>query len=268
MNLWRPPQLHRRRFLSSLAAAISSPLFASEKTAGFRFIAANDLHYDADPCRPWFTRMVEQMRASAPDAAFCLLCGDLANTGQSQQLLAIREIFAGLQIPIHAVPGNHDHPDADASPENYDAAFPGQRNYRFEHAGWQFLGLDTTMGTGYDKTTIAASTLEWLDTQRLDPAQPTICFTHFPVGGTVPHVPLNAPDLVQRLLRLNLRGVLSGHWHGSSETPAGGALMTTNRCCARVRNNHDRSPLKGWFVCEAGPDGKLNRRFVEYKQSA
>ena len=212
--------------------------------------------------------MVRQMRASAPNAAFCLLCGDLANTGQRTQLLAVREIFAGLQIPVHAVPGNHDHPDADASPENYDTIFPGHRNQRFEHAGWQFLGLDTTMGTGYDQTTIAAHTLEWVDTQPIDPALPTVCFTHFPLGGTVPHVPLNAPGLVRRLTRLNLRGVLSGHWHGASETPAGDALLTTNRCCARVRGNHDRSPLKGWFVCTTGPGHSLHRRFVEFQPEA
>lgn len=266
MNFWQPSQLTRRSFLTTLAVgAASSPLIAAD-SKGFRFIAANDLHYDKGPCREWFTAMVEQMKASAPDAAFCLLCGDLANTGEKAALTAVKEIFAGLGMPMHAVPGNHDYTDAQ-SRENYDALFPGMLNYRFEHDGWQFVALDTTMGTSYDKTTIAASTLAWLDAEipKLDASKPTVCFTHFPLGEKVTHTPLNAPAVVERLLKLNLCGVLSGHWHGASQVAAGHGLMTTNRCCARVRGNADKSPLKGWFICEAKADGTLERKFVEFK---
>ena len=37
----------------------------------------------------------------------------------------------------------------------------------------------------------------------------------------------------------------------------------TDRCCARVRNNHDGSPEKGWFVCQA-VNGQIKRNFVEF----
>ena len=272
MNFWQPPQITRRDFISrtTLAVAASASSLVAEDAKGFRFIAANDLHYDTGPCREWFTAMVEQMKASAPDAAFCLLCGDLANTGQKDSLAAVKEIFGALGVPLHTVPGNHDITDGDESRENYDAVFPDKLNYRFEHAGWQFVGLDTTMGTKYDKTTISDTTLAWLDSElpKLDAAKPTVCFTHFPLGEKVTHTPLNAAAVVERLVKVNLCGVFSGHWHGASETAAGHGIMTTNRCCARVRGNHDKSPLKGWFVCEAKADGTMERKFVEFKAPA
>ena len=265
MNFWQPPQINRRNFLATLAAASASTLVADE-SKGFRFIAANDLHYDTGHCREWFTAMAAQMKASAPDAAFLLLCGDLANTGQKASLTAVKEIFSELGMPLHAVPGNHDITDGDESRANYDEVFPGKLNYRFEHDGWQFVGLDTTMGTKWDKTTISDTTLAWLDAEipKLDAVKPTICFTHFPLGEKVTHTPLNASAVVERLVKLNLCGVFSGHWHGASETTAGHGIMTTNRCCARVRGNHDKSPLKGWFVCEATAAGTLVRKFVEF----
>lgn len=267
MNFWQPPQITRRNFLTTLViGAASTPLLA-EASKGFRFIAANDLHFDKGPCREWFTEMVAQMKASAPDASFCLLCGDIANTGEKDSLASVKEIFGGLAMPIHPVPGNHDYTDKEESRANYDEVFPEKLNYRFDHAGWQFLGLDTTMGTKWDKTTISDKTLAWLDAEisKLDAAKPTICFTHFPLGEKVTHVPVNAAAVVERLVKVNLCGVFSGHWHGASETAAGHGLMTTNRCCARVRGNHDKSPLKGWFVCEAKADGTLERKFVEFK---
>jgi hypothetical protein len=33
--------------------------------------------------------------------------------------------------------------------------------------------------------------------------------------------------------------------------------------CSRVRQNHDGSPEKGWFVCNA-VNGEIKRRFVEF----
>jgi 3',5'-cyclic AMP phosphodiesterase CpdA len=270
MNFWQPPQMNRRNFLTTLAlGAAGAPLAAgaAEEQKAFRFIAANDLHYDKGPCREWFTAMVTQMKESAPDAAFCVLCGDIANTGQKDALESVKEIFGGLGVPVHPVPGNHDYTDEDESRANYDAVFPGKLNYGFEHGGWQFLALDTTMGTKYQNTTVGEATLAWLDAElpKLDAAKPTVAFTHFPLGQKVTYTPLNAPAVVERLLKVNLRGVLSGHWHGASEVPAGKGLMTTNRCCARVRFNADKSPLKGWFVCEARGDGTLERRFVEFR---
>jgi hypothetical protein len=43
---------------------------------------------------------------------------------------------------------------------------------------------------------------------------------------------------------------------------ADGTPLTTSRCCARIRDNRDGSPLKGWHLYRAAADGTLARRFV------
>lgn len=265
------PHFTRREMLKLLTPAVALGLAAprvrgaevvSEK--GFTFISVNDLHYADDTCGDWFRLVVAAMKASAPDAAFCLMNGDLADKGGAEALGAVRAIFGELAIPLHAVPGNHDYlTPTDHS--GYDAHFAGMLNHHFTHAGWQFIGLDSTDGLKFADTAIADGTLAWLDAElpKLDPAAPTVAFTHFPLGEGVAMRPLNAEVLLERLFKLNLRAVFSGHWHGASERMDGNALITTQRCCARIRGNADQSPLKGWFVCEAKADGTVLRRFVE-----
>ena len=233
---------------------------AAEKE-GFSFIAANDLHFSSVECVPFFKNVVAKMRESAPGAALCLLAGDLADDGAAAQYTALRECLAGLGMAVHPVPGNHDlWPDGDRAA--YDAAFPGKVNYAFRHGGWQFVGLDSTQGTEYDRTQISETTLTWLDAAKLDPAMPTVAFTHFPLGEGVTFRPLNADAALGRLRKLNLRATFSGHWHGLNEQRVDRAELVVNRCCARIRGNRDGSPLKGWWVCRAGADGTLTRRFV------
>ena len=268
------PLLTRREFLQGLpvaAAAFGSAASANavSATETFTFFQINDLHYSDEDCGRWFRAVVEQMKASAPHAQLCLLCGDLADKGAEAAIAGVKAAFGELEIPLLPVPGNHDF-DPGESRAGYDAMFPGKLNYTVTHGGWQFIGLDTTMGTNYDKTSIADSTLEWLDAEilKLDPQAPTVVFTHFPLGEGVTYRPLNASAVVERILKLNLVAAFSGHWHGASERQAGKAALTTSRCCARVRNNADRSLQKGWFVCETKADGSLTRRFVEFRAPA
>ena len=145
----------------------------------------------------------------------------------------------------------------------YDAAFPGKLNYAFQHGGWQFLALDSTQGTDFDETNISAATLAWLDATlpKLDASAPTVAFTHFPLGKGVTYRPLNADAVLARLGTLNLRATFSGHWHGLNEQRLDHADLIVSRCCSRVRGNRDGSPLKGWWVCHATPDGTITHKF-------
>jgi hypothetical protein len=271
------PEITRRAFLRSLPPALATVIAGQERATGatdanggsFSFFQINDLHFHSDECAPWFRAVVEQMKASAPEAELCLLCGDVADQGAESTLAAVREIFSTLKVPLYPVPGNHDFTE-EQSRAGYDAIFPGKLNYHFQHRGWQFLGLDSTMGTAYEKTRIAETTLAWLEQQlpSLSATTPTVAFTHFPLGEGVTYRPTNAEELLARLLKLNVAAAFSGHWHGASERRAQSAVLTTSRCCARVRKNADGSPRKGWFVCEARPDGSIARRFVEFQPPA
>ena len=234
----------------------------------FSFIAVNDLHFSNSVCRPWFDRVVAEMKRTAPNAAFCLLGGDLADTGLAEQLVGIRDAFKKLGIPVYAVPGNHDYQTATDRVE-YERIFPKQINYCFDYQGWQLIGLDTTEGTKSTGTVVSDVTLHWLDENvpKLDRDKPTIVFTHFPLNVFVPVCPLNAGAVLQRCARLNLQAIFSGHFHGYTEGRFADALMTTDRCCSRVRGNHDRTPEKGWFLCQAS-NGRISRTFVEFQPPA
>jgi 3',5'-cyclic AMP phosphodiesterase CpdA len=227
------------------------------------FLAVNDLHFESPPCGPWFEKVIAAMKASAPEAEFCLLGGDQANDGKAEQLGPLKEIVKGLGIPTYATPGNHDIAD-DGSRQAYDDVFAGHLNQAFEHRGWQVIGVDSTDGTKYRETTIQESTFAWLDERlpKLDRDKPMILWTHFPLGAGVTYRPTNADRLLERFREFNLQGAFSGHWHGLSEKPWKDAVLTTDRCCARVRDNHDGSKEKGWFVCRA-VDGRIMREFVQ-----
>ena len=267
-----PAALSRREWLRLSAGALLSLGVWPGRLRGadapathdFTFIAVNDLHALEDACRPWFDEVVRQMKASAPAAEFCLLGGDLAENGTPAQLTLIKDSFSALGIPCHAVVGNHDY-QSFSNRWAYEQIFPEQINYSFTHRGWQIIGLDSSEGTKARETRISATTLAWLDQNlsKLDARRPTILFTHFPLGDWVWARPINADDLLERCYRLNLQAVFCGHFHGLTERAFRHSIITTDKCCSRVRRNHDGTPEKGWFVCQA-VNGEIKRRFIEF----
>jgi 3',5'-cyclic AMP phosphodiesterase CpdA len=284
----------RRHALEHLSAGVLLSLglwpgalrAADQSNAGsFRFIAVNDTHYiDAD-CGRWLEKVVRQMKTHGL-IDFCLHSGDLGDNGRQADFATVRDIFKGLGVPTYVVIGNHDYlnekmaatePKAISSAPSkpnfnrraYEQCFPGRLNYSFEERGWQWVGLDTSMGTLADKTTIHADTLSWVDDHlpKLDKKRPLVILTHFPLGATVPHRPLNADALLERFKPYNLQAVFSGHYHGFTERQLGAATLTTNKCCSFKRGNHDGTKEKGYFLCEA-LGGKLTRTFIEFKDQA
>jgi len=240
----------------------------SKGASDFTFFAVNDLHFCEEECGPWFENVVAAMKASAPEAEFCLLCGDIADDGKATQHVGIRETFEKLDIPLYAAIGNHDY-TTETDRRSYEQTFKDQINYIVEHGGWQLIGIDTTEGDAWLDTKISSETMAWLDESlpRLDRRKPTIVFTHFPLGADVQMRPLNADDVLARFFEFNLGAIFCGHFHGYTERRLGDALITTDRCCARVRANHDGSKEKGWFVCRATASGQVTREFIEFKES-
>ena len=229
----------------------------------FRFIVVNDLHHGSPECDPYFAALVRQMKTHR-GVAFALLLGDLADTGKVEDLKAIQDHFRRLGGPFYPVIGNHDY----ASPTDrhaYEQVFPGRINYWFEHRGWQFVGLDSTQGTDYQNTRIQPATLSWLAATlpRLDRRKPTVLFTHFPLGEGTPMRPLNAADLLQHFADFNLRGGFSGHHHAFTLRKFENAELVTNRCCSRLRDNHDGTKEKGYWL-ETAAQAVLTREFVPF----
>lgn len=263
-------RLSRRELLRrSPAALLAAGLWPGRLAAGdptteaFSFLVVNDLHSLDKRCHPWFEKVVRQMTGHAEKPAFLLAAGDLANDGTAEQLSPLKDILAGLKLPVYPVPGNHDFTDK-SERKAYDDLYPNRLNYALDHGGWQFVALDTTEGTKWQDTTISAGTLKWLDDHlpKLDRKKPLVVFTHFPLGDGVKMRPKNADAVLKRLMPYNLRAAYSGHFHGFTEKTAGNAVLTTNRCCAFARGNHDGTKEKGYFLVGA-KDGKLTRTFVE-----
>jgi hypothetical protein len=252
----------------------------------FRFIAVNDVHYLTPACGEWLEREVLP-RMKKAEADFCLFLGDLTEKGRPGDLAAVKDIFHGLGLPVYPVIGNHDYL-TQTDCQAYTRLFPMRLNYHFHHRGWQWVGLDTTEGLRYEKTSIQPTTFRMLDDilPRLDRTRPLVLFTHFPLGdgvryrlanakglidqakATVMRMPLqqyrpvNADELLDRFRPFNLKAVYCGHYHGHSELDVRGVPVTTSPCCALKRNNHDKTREKGFFVCTV-KNGAITREFVE-----
>lgn len=231
-------------------------------TESFRFIVINDTHYMSDECGGFLDRVVYQMKWH-PGVEFCLHVGDLVEKGERAHLGAVRDIFEQLGVPVYTVPGNHDYLTA-KDRTNYDQVFGKRLNYSFVHGGWQFVALDSTQGTSYEKTSVQPPTFDWLNRNvpKLDRNKPTVLFTHFPLGTNVKYRPQNADMVLDHFREVNLRAVFNGHFHGYTERGFSKATVTTNRCCALKRSNHDKTKEKGYFLCTA-KDGTITREFIE-----
>lgn len=266
-------QLTRRGFLArSAGAALAAGLwpgrsFADEaagENGDFDFIAFNDVHF-ADPkkCPPWFEKCFAAMRESAPKAEFALLSGDLSTDAREAEFAGMRDLLPLLKLPVHLTPGNHDVTVLKADRSKFDEFFPDRVNYVVAHRGWQIFVLNSVESRSAENTNIPSETLKWLDENlpKHDRRKPTIVSTHYPLGYGLKRRPKNADDLLKRFAPFNVAAIFNGHFHGYTATLFNEALMTTDRCCARSRENHDGSPLKGWFVCEAR-QGRISRRFV------
>lgn len=267
--------LSRRAALQRLSAGalLSAGLWpgalradAERPTSSFKFIAVNDTHCMSPECVPYLRGLVAQMKQAEPE--FCLHAGDLTEKGEREHFENVKEIFGALPGEMYPVLGNHDYL-TQTDRRAYIETFRLRVNYYFRHRGWQFVGLDTTDGLRYEKTDIQPATFEWLRDYlpRLNPRKPTVLFTHFPLGEGVNYRPRNADALLERFRDFNLQAVFNGHYHSLTERKHRGVLVTTNRCCALKRTNHDGSKQKGYFVCEAR-DGRIERKFVEYKPAS
>jgi 3',5'-cyclic AMP phosphodiesterase CpdA len=240
----------------------------------FVFAVLNDLHYITPEDRPWLEELVRQVNA-IPRLKLVLILGDFAEDGTHEQLSAARDIVRQLRVPWYAVPGNHDGPlnrPIGSGPEglrDYEELFPDRRNYHFTHAGWQFIGLDTTNGSGYQQLPIPPETKEFARRAavELDPRAPTILFTHLPLDPTIQFSSADGGELLQILQPLNLRIVFCGHFHGLTEHEVAGrpgVKILTNRCCSRTRELHDGSTLRGYFQCRANADQSVSHEFIEF----
>ncbi len=151
-----------------------------------------------------------------------LLSGDLADTPSSAVYEHVRELLAPLDVPVHAIPGNHDGRDllrAEFGPGPAPAGTPV--NLDVDCGPLRLVGCDST-SPGDDAGALGDEQLRWLDeTLRRQPQTPTLLALHHPPVLTgvrvMDAIALAAEDRValEALLREHpqVQAITCGHVH-------------------------------------------------------
>ncbi len=168
--------------------------------------------------------------------AFVVICGDLTNSSTNlEELQAFRDTIAGLHIPLHLVPGNHDVGNRPTARQIALYRKRYGRDYYTFHAG-SFIGivLDSMLMGQTTASQDTARQLAWLKEElRSDSHRKGVeiaIFQHIPFYVNSPEDPnsyWNVP-LPQRTLYLNLlrhygvTHVFAGHLHRPVNASSGG----------------------------------------------
>ncbi len=264
--------MDRRTFLKRSAAGLLAaglwphvPARAEGADESFTFLVVNDTHYRDENCARYFKSALEEMK-KGPPFDFVIFAGDLSDAGTTEGLSAIKRLIEEvLPVPAYVCPGNHDCPAGNWKP--WLTVYGAERtNYRFDHRGWTFLGIDTNDAGKFANVVIQPSVIAWLRTtlQDIPATRPLVLFGHHPLGENVVYRVTNADEVLGLFRDHNLRHVFNGHYHALTERQHGAYRLTTDRCLSFCRNNHDGSPQKGWFRAKAQGE-TIAYEFVEFR---
>jgi 3',5'-cyclic AMP phosphodiesterase CpdA len=204
----------------------------------FRLIQISDTHLARryQPLTDNFHRVSDHIDANRPDLV--VNSGDVGWDGPTSpdDLEFAKSLHAALPVACRTLPGNHDigdnpvavgpapsQPVTEQTRQAYVAAF-GEDRWRFEAAGWCFVGLNSlVMNTGLASE---AEQFDWLASQlAVSGGRPVALFLHKPLFLNVPddpelaatsirYVPMPARSrLIEMLGAVDLRLVASGHVH-------------------------------------------------------
>ena len=206
--------------------------------AEFRLTQISDTHLVRRLARLTqnFDRVRDHIDATRPDLV--VNTGDLAFDAPTSpdDLDYARSLHDALPVPCRYLPGNHDigdnptqvgptpsHPVNEKARQAYLATF-GDDRWRFEAAGWCFIGLNSqVMNSGLVSET---EQFDWLAGElAMTSGRPVALFLHKPLFLNAPddaelattairYVPMPARRrLVEMLRGVNLRLIASGHVH-------------------------------------------------------
>lgn len=156
--------------------------------------------------------------------------GDLADFGLPEEYAHLKAILAPLEVPILAVPGNHDAREPMRETFAADGYFPvrGFLQFETERGGLRLIGLDTLV-PGQGGGELCAERLAWLDTTLSQkPDIPTLILMHHPPFLTgiahMDRIGLQGRDGFAAVMRRHdqVEAILCGHVHRSIHARVGG----------------------------------------------
>jgi 3',5'-cyclic-AMP phosphodiesterase len=193
------------------------------------------LHHMIDTAR-YLKRAVRRLNALRPRPDVVIATGDLVERGRPKEYKRLRKILAELEIPLYAIPGNHD------DRENFRDGF-GDHPYLPKNGPFvqyvvdaypvRMIGLDST-SPGEAAGMLDETRLRWLETRLAEQAsRPTLIFLHHPPFKTGIKVvdalgfrgAAEFADLVSRYP--NVVRVVAGHIHRPLQLPWAGTYAST-----------------------------------------
>jgi 3',5'-cyclic-AMP phosphodiesterase len=244
----------------------------------------SDLHLrvgseDAEQRAARLARAVAQLAALQPRPCAVLLSGDLADEPDAATYEQAYELLARLQMPLHAIPGNHDDRHLlRARFEPTGAQDQGERGAQVRFAvqcgSLRVIGCDSTV-PGREGGALGAEQLQWLErTLAEQSATPTLLALHHPPLATgirvMDAIALDAADsaALEALLERHdqVQAVTCGHVHTAmASTFAGRCLLvcpsTNSTVELDLRDRRDLPfrpvPLPQGFAVHALIDGRL-----------
>ncbi len=179
---------------------------------------------------------VRQVNSLEPRPDLVLLTGDITDHGTADEFAHARALLAPLQVPLLAIPGNHDEREAFRAAFGGDGRVPdsGPIHYVADDLGpVRIVALDVTI-PGRHHGLVDDAALDWLARVLADaPARPTLLMLHQPPFET--GIPYMDPyrcfdgDRLDALLRRHpaVERVVCGHVHRVMQRRFGGTLLVT-----------------------------------------
>lgn len=247
--------------------------------AEFRLTHISDTHLARRLAKPTqnFDRVRDHIDATRPDLV--INSGDLAFDAPTSpdDFDYAKSLHETLPVPCRYLPGNHDigdnptalgpvpaHPVNEKARQAYIAAF-GHDRWRFEAAGWCFIGLNSLLMNS--RLPSEAEQFDWLARELASThGKPVALFLHKPLFLATPddaelastairYVPMAARrHLLEMLRAVDLRLIASGHLHQSRD-------FTFDHC------RHVWAPSAGFIIPERmqEPIGLKEVGLVEYR---
>lgn len=125
---------------------------------------------------------IDRVNTLDPRPQFVVMTGDLVNSGDADEYMALREVLADCQVPLYLGIGNHDCRETFRTTFAAHDHLPhdGFIQYAWEANGLRCIMLDTHVpGQAYG--ILCEERLTWLDqTLAEKPDMPTLIFMHHP----------------------------------------------------------------------------------------
>lgn len=239
-----------------------------------RILQLTDTHLFADPeaellgvnCQQSLQRVIRHAREHHWPPDLILLTGDLTHDESATAYQHLRSLFLGLNVPVYALPGNHDKPEM-LKEYFFDEALKPERLIQI--GDWLIVLLNSALPND-PAGHLAAEELVFLSSAlaRQDYRFALVALHHHPVSIDSPWMDGMMVDNGDALLALldgepRMRGVVWGHIHQTFDAKRGPIrlLGTPATCCqfqpyARQLTVDAKPPGYRWL--HLNPNGSLD----------